>query len=60
MGREIKIKINADGKVEIDSTVFDDCRSVADHLAKTLGKVEKFSVKEDDELDELIKIEGKE
>ncbi len=60
MGKEIKIKINADGKVEIDSTVFDDCKSVADHLAKILGKVEKFSVKEDDELDELIKIESTE
>ncbi|VAV82835.1 hypothetical protein MNBD_DELTA01-814 [hydrothermal vent metagenome] len=60
MGKEIKIKITPEGKVEIDSTVFDDCKSVADHLAKILGRVEKFSVKEDDELDELIKIDNKE
>jgi hypothetical protein len=60
MSREIKIKITPEGKVEIDSTVFDDCKSVADHLAALLGKVEKFSVKEDDELDELIKIDSKE
>jgi len=59
MGKEIKIKITPEGKVEIDSTVFDDCKSVADHLAKILGRVEKFSVKEDDELDELIKIDNK-
>lgn len=58
MEREIKIKIAPDGKVEIDSSIFKDCKEVAEHLSKMLGKVESFTEKID-ELDtvERIKID---
>ena len=46
MNREIKIRITTDGKVEIDSTVFKDCKEVAEHLTKVLGKVERFTEKD--------------
>jgi len=49
MNKEIKIKITPDGKVEIDSSVFTDCKEVANHFAKILGKAEVY--KEKDELD---------
>jgi len=52
--REIRIRITADGKVEIDSTVFKDCKEVAEHLTKALGKVESFTEK--DELDREVRI----
>ena len=55
MSREIRIKITKDGRVEIDSSVYKDCKEVADHLTKHIGKVEKFVEKDD--LDEEIKIE---
>ncbi|MBE9502592.1 MAG: hypothetical protein IME96_00270 [Proteobacteria bacterium] len=58
MDKEIKIKITPDGKVEIDSTVFSDCKEIADHLAKVLGKVEKFSIKEHDDAVEKINIDS--
>jgi len=54
MNREIKIRITTDGKVEIDSTVFKDCKEVAEHLTKVLGKVERFTEK--DELGREVKI----
>ncbi|MBI5192942.1 MAG: hypothetical protein HZA08_05810 [Nitrospirae bacterium] len=49
MDRQIKIKITKDGKVEIDSSIFNDCTEVAEHLKKVLGKVEKFDVKDETE-----------
>ena len=52
--REIRIMITADVKVEIDSTVFKDCKEVAEHLTKALGKVESFTEK--DELDREVRI----
>ncbi|MBI1910839.1 MAG: hypothetical protein HYS21_02440 [Deltaproteobacteria bacterium] len=55
MDRQIRIKITPDGRVEIDSSVFTDCKEVAEHLTKTLGKMESFSIKED-HLDEEIKV----
>lgn len=56
MDREIRIRIAADGKVEIDSTIFEDCKDVADHLAGVLGKVESFSEKDDLDTEKRIKI----
>ncbi|MDH4226876.1 MAG: hypothetical protein OEV59_03855 [Deltaproteobacteria bacterium] len=56
MGKEIKIKITPDGKVEIDSTVFKDCKEVAEHLSKVIGKVEVFTIKEEHEREEKLRI----
>lgn len=60
MNRQIKIKINKDGKVEVDSSVFKDCTEVANQLKKLLGNIERFDVKEETEIEaeEKIKIEG--
>ena len=60
MEREIKIKIAADGKVEIDSSIFKDCKEVAEHLSKMLGKVESFTEKDELDTVEKIKIDTKE
>ncbi len=57
MNREIKIKITTDGKVEIDSSVFKDCKEAAEHLTKVLGKIEIFSEKSEMDMEERIKIE---
>jgi len=54
MDRQIRIRITKDGKVEIDSTVFKDCKDVAEHLTKHLGRVESFTEK--DELDTAIRV----
>ncbi|MBI5492593.1 MAG: hypothetical protein HY893_06655 [Deltaproteobacteria bacterium] len=54
MDRQIRIKITPDGKVEIDSSIYTDCKEVAEHLTKLLGKQESFVEK--DELDREIKI----
>ena len=54
MDRQIRIRITADGKVEIDSTVFNDCKEIAEHLTKVLGKIESFTEK--DELDREVRI----
>lgn len=54
MDREIRIKITTDGKVEIDSSIFKNCKEVAEHLSKALGKVESFVEK--DELDREVRI----
>ena len=49
-GQKDKDKDNtSDGKVEIDSTVFNDCKDVANHLTRLLGMVEKFDVKDETE-----------
>ncbi len=55
MSREIRIKITKNGKVEVDSSVYKDCKDVAEHLVKHIGKVEKFVEKDD--LDNEMKIE---
>ncbi len=47
MDREIRIKITKDGRVEIDSSVYDDCKEVAAQLSKHVGIVEKFVEKDD-------------
>lgn len=54
MDRQIRIRITKDGKVEIDSSVYNDCKEVAEHLTKNLGRVESFIEK--DELDREIKV----
>ncbi len=54
MDRQIRIRITPDGKVEIDSTVFKDCKEIAEHLTKVLGKIESFTEK--DELDREVRI----
>lgn len=55
MDREIRIKITKDGRVEIDSSVYKDCKEVADYLVKNLGRIEKFEEKDD--LDTELKID---
>ncbi|MBI2413123.1 MAG: hypothetical protein HYV24_07945 [Deltaproteobacteria bacterium] len=47
MDRQIKIRITADGRVEIDSTIYKDCKDVADHLTKVLGEMESFTEKDE-------------
>jgi hypothetical protein len=59
MEREIKIKITPDGKVEVDSSIFKDCKEVAEHLSKLLGKVESFTEKDELDTVERIKIDTK-
>ncbi|MDH4099220.1 MAG: hypothetical protein OEV28_01440 [Nitrospirota bacterium] len=54
MDREIRLKIGRDGKVEIDSSIFEDCKDVAAHLTKILGTAESFTVK--DEFDREVRI----
>ncbi|MBI4949666.1 MAG: hypothetical protein HY955_05920 [Deltaproteobacteria bacterium] len=46
MDRQIKIRITADGRVEIDSTIYKDCKDVADHLTRVLGEIESFTEKD--------------
>ncbi len=57
MDREIRVRITPDGKVEIDSTVFKDCKEVAQHLSKVIGKVESFIEKDEFDSVSRIKIE---
>lgn len=47
MDRQIKIRITPDGKVEIDSSVYKDCKEVARHLTRNLGQIESFSEKDE-------------
>jgi len=47
MDRQIKIKITPDGKVEIDSSVYKDCKEVAEKLTKHLGQIESFVEKDE-------------
>ncbi len=58
MDRKIKIKIAKDGKVEVDSSVFEDCRDIAEQFKKLLGEMEEFSIKDDTarEEEERLKI----
>lgn len=60
MDREIRIRITPDGKVEVDSTIYKDCKDVAEHLAKVIGKVESFTEKDDLDSSERIKIDSAE
>ncbi|MDD5435214.1 MAG: hypothetical protein PH343_07275 [Nitrospira sp.] len=60
MDRQIKIRITKDGKVEIDSSVFNDCNEVAEKLKKLLGKVEKFDVKDEIETNHYERLKIKE
>ncbi len=55
MDREIRIKITKDGWVEIDSSVYDDCKEVAAQLSKHVGVVEKFDEKDDPSDDDSYK-----
>lgn len=54
MDRKIRISITKDGRVEIDSTIFNDCKEVAEHLTKNLGKIESFVEKDD--LDSTVRV----
>jgi len=54
MDRQIRIRITKDGKVEVDSSVYNDCKEVAEHLTKALGEVESFYEKDD--LDTTIRV----
>ncbi len=59
MDKNIRIRITKDGHVEIDSTVFSDCKSVAEQLTAHLGKIETFEEKDDLDTRVRVKIEGK-
>ena len=56
MSREIKIRITKDGKVEIDSSIYKDCKDVAEHLTKNLGKMESFMEKSEDLFESAVKV----
>lgn len=56
MSREIKIRITKDGKVEIDSSIYKDCKDVALHLTKNLGKMESFMEKSEDLFEGAVKV----
>lgn len=55
MDRQIKIRITKDGHVEIDSSIYKDCKEVAEHLTRLLGKAETF-VEKDEALERKIKV----
>lgn len=57
MDRQIRIRIGKDGKVEIDSSVYTDCKEVAEHLTKNLGAIESFSEKEEGDTSVKVKID---
>ena len=57
MDRQIRIRITKDGKVEIDSSVYNDCKEVAEHLTKNLGSVESFMEKDGFESEIKVKVE---
>lgn len=57
MNREIRIRIAADGKVEIDSSVYTDCKEVAAHLTRVIGKAEEFYEKDELDTEERLKID---
>lgn len=57
MDRNIRIRITPDGKVEVDSTIFNDCKEVADHLARILGTVESFTEKDEHEREIKVKLD---
>lgn len=59
MDRQIRIRITKDGLVEIDSTVFKDCKEIADHLVRNLGEIEKFVEKDDLDTEVRVDIETK-
>ncbi|MBI5598343.1 MAG: hypothetical protein HY890_01240 [Deltaproteobacteria bacterium] len=59
MAREIKIRITPDGKVEVDSSIFKDCKEVADHLSRLLGEVELFTEKEAVDVEEKVRVKKK-
>lgn len=56
MSREIRIRIAKDGKVEIDSSIYKDCKDVAEHLTKNLGRVESFMEKSQDIFEGAVKV----
>ena len=56
MSREIKILITKDGKVEIDSSIYKDCKDVAEHLTKNLGKMESFMEKSEGLFESAVKV----
>jgi hypothetical protein len=56
VSKKIKIRITKDGRVEVDSTIFSDCKEVADKLKGLLGEVEEFVEKEETGLEEEERI----
>ncbi|MFQ5736146.1 MAG: hypothetical protein ACE5GY_04695 [Thermodesulfobacteriota bacterium] len=54
MDRQIRIRITRDGKVEVDSSIYKDCKEVAEHLSRLLGEVESFTEKDD--LDSTVRV----
>lgn len=59
MDRQIRIRILPDGRVEIDSSVYNDCKEVAEHLTRNLGAIESFIEKDEEDV-MRVKIETKE
>lgn len=58
MDKEIRIRITPEGKVEIDSTVFEHCKEVADLLTRHLGEVESFIEKDEFSSEVKVKVEA--
>ena len=54
MDSQIRIRITKEGKVEVDSTIYNDCKEVAEHLTRVLGEMESFTEK--DELYTTIRV----
>lgn len=59
MSREIRIRITREGKVEIDSSVYKDCKEIADHLVKDLGKIESYLEKDELHDQVIVKVDVK-
>jgi hypothetical protein len=58
MEKRIRIKITADGLVEVDSSVFKDCREVAEHLTRLIGRAESFEEKDEHETTVRVKVDS--
>ena len=57
MDRQIRIRILPDGRVEIDSSVYTDCKEIAQLLTKNLGTIESFEEKDSEDAGIRVKIE---
>jgi hypothetical protein len=57
MDRQIRIRITKDGRVEIDSTIYKDCKEAAEHLTKNLGAIESFVEKDSHEATTHVKLD---
>lgn len=57
MDKQVRIRILPDGRVEIDSSVYTDCKEIAQLLTKNLGTIESFEEKDEEHSGMRVKIE---